>query len=179
MESKSLKILEQDVSGQRSDEQTFGSDPLQRVTLGYLINLIARLLAQSLKARNGVEGILPGQYPIVLELLTKDGPTQRDLCDFVKIEQSTMANTLKRMERDGIIERRASLEDGRQATVHLTERGRKLAEVAVVNAFDVNRVALEPLDREAQVQLRTSLIAMAERLESDLAEHRGGRGHGV
>ncbi len=158
-------------SSQFSD-QDFGVDPLQRVTLGYLINLLARLLAQSLKARNGADGILPGQFPIVLELLKSDGPTQRDLCEFVKIEQSTMANTLKRMERDGIIERRACLDDGRQATVHLTESGRALAQTAVINAFEVNRVALEALDKDAQVALRAGLTAMVERLEADIARHR-------
>ncbi|WP_084540159.1 MarR family winged helix-turn-helix transcriptional regulator [Azorhizobium doebereinerae] len=164
-------MSEQPSSAQFGD-QAFGSDPLQRVTLGYLINLLARLLAQSLKARNGVDGILPGQFPIVLELLKADGPTQRDLCEFVKIEQSTMANTLKRMERDGIIERRACADDGRQATVHLTEHGRTLAQAAVINAFEVNRVALEPLDKDAQVQLRAGLIAMVERLEADIARQR-------
>ena len=172
----SSNLLERKMSAQpdsaQFSDQEFGADPLQRVTLGYLINLLARLLAQSLKARNGVEGILPGQFPIVLELLKSDGPTQRDLCEFVKIEQSTMANTLKRMERDGIIERRACADDGRQATVHLTASGRALAQTAVINAFDVNRVALEALDKDAQVQLRAGLIAMVERLEADIARHR-------
>lgn len=176
MDSKSYNLSEHGAPEQSSNaqygDQAFGSDPLQRVTLGYLINLLARLLAQSLKTRNGPEGILPGQFPIVLELLRADGPTQRDLCEFVKIEQSTMANTLKRMERDEIIERRACVDDGRQATVHLTERGRHLSQDAVVNAFEVNRVALEPLDKNAQVQLRAWLIAMVEQLETDSARRR-------
>ncbi|MGU3495282.1 MarR family winged helix-turn-helix transcriptional regulator [Xanthobacteraceae bacterium A53D] len=176
MDTKSYNLLEQNQSDQSSNaqygDQAFGTDPLQRVTLGYLINLLARLLAQSLKARNGMDGILPGQFPIVLELLRADGPTQRDLCEFVKIEQSTMANTLKRMERDNIIERRACIDDGRQATVHLTEHGRGLAQAAVVNAFDVNRIALEPLNKDAQIQLRSWLITMVEQLEADGARQR-------
>ncbi|GGF80372.1 hypothetical protein GCM10007301_45600 [Azorhizobium oxalatiphilum] len=176
MDSKSYHVSEHSAADHTSStqygDQAFGADPLQRVTLGYLINLQARLLAQSLKMRNGADGILPGQFPIVLELLRADGPTQRDLCEFVKIEQSTMANTLKRMERDEIIERRACVDDGRQATVHLTERGRTLAQDAVVNAFEVNRIALEPLDKNAQVQLRAWLIAMVEQLEADGAKRR-------
>lgn len=152
--------------------QGFSTDPLQRVTLGYLINLIARLLAQTLKVRNGPGGILPGQFPIILELLKEGGLTQRELCEHVKVEQATMANTLKRMERDGLLVRQSCDEDGRQSRIHLTERGASLSKVAVVNALDVNKIALSGLDGSEQAHLRTVLIEMAERLEADLARYR-------
>lgn len=142
--------------------------PLHRMTLGYLISLLARLLAQSLKARNGPDGILPGQYPIAVELLAQDGMSQRDLCEVVRIEQATMANTLKRMERDGLITRRQSAEDGRLATIHLTEAGARLTRAAVLNAAEVNGVALEGLDPAAQAALRDMLIDLTERLEADI-----------
>ena len=156
-----------------TDAQGFSSDdPLQRVTLGYLVNLLARLLAQSLKVRDGPGGILPGQFPIVLELLKAEGLTQRELCDYVKVEQGTMANTLKRMERDGLLERYECDEDARQSRIHLTERGANLARVAVVNALEVNKVALSGLDEPTRAQLRSLLIGMVERLESDLGRFR-------
>lgn len=142
--------------------------PQHRMTLGYLISLLARLLAQSLKVRNGPDGILPGQYPIAVELLAQDGMSQRDLCEVVRIEQATMANTLKRMERDGLITRRQSAEDGRLATIHLTEAGASLTRAAVLNAVEVNGVALEGLDLPAQMALRDMLIDLTERLEADI-----------
>lgn len=142
--------------------------PLQQQTVGYLINLIARLLAQSLKARNGNSGIMPGQYPIALELLRHDGATQRDLCEAVRIEQATVANTLKRMERDGIVERRPSSENARLATNHLTLKGGRLAAAAVKNALDVNRIAFEGLNDHQVAELRETLSGIAFRLEGDL-----------
>lgn len=146
------------------------ADPMQRETVGYLINLIARLLAQALKARNGGEGILPGQYPLALELLRHDGATQRELCEAVRLEQATVANTLKRMERDGLVERKPTSDNARLATNHLTAKGRALARVAVENALDVNQTALEGLDAEACAALRQTLSGIALRLESDLAK---------
>lgn len=142
--------------------------PLQQETVGYLINLIARLLAQSLKARNGAGGVMPGQYPIALELLRHDGATQRDLCDAVRIEQATVANTLKRMERDGLVERRPTSDNARLATNHLTPLGRRLAAIAVENALDVNRVAFEGLDPAQCSELRETLSGIAFRLEAEL-----------
>ncbi|MEP9356697.1 MarR family winged helix-turn-helix transcriptional regulator [Xanthobacter sp. KR7-65] len=150
------------------EPEGFEIAPLHRMTLGYLISLLARLLAQSLKVRNGPDGILPGQYPVAVELLTHDGMSQRDLCEAVRIEQATMANTLKRMERDGLITRRQSAEDGRLATIHLTEYGARLARASVRNAAEVNTVALEGLDPAAQTALRDMLIGLTERLEADL-----------
>ncbi len=149
-------------------EDGFDPDPLHSMTLGYLVNLIARLMAQALKTRNGPDGILPGQYPVALELLMRDGMSQRDLCEAVRIEQATMANTLKRMERDGLIVRRQSAEDGRLSTIHLTPRGRKLTRAAVDNVAEINRLALQGLDRHTQAELRDTLLALAERLEQDV-----------
>jgi DNA-binding MarR family transcriptional regulator len=137
-------------------------------SLGYQFGLIARLLAQSLKKRNGKDGILPGQFPIAIELMANDGTTQRELCVLVKIDQSTMASTLKRIERNGIIRRKASPRDGRQATIHLTAKGRRLSELAVENARAVNRIAFEDLDPEATAQLRDALGHIIDRLSHDV-----------
>ena len=156
---------------ERAIEDTLGIEPpqpLQQETVGYLINLIARLLAQSLKARNGAGGVMPGQYPIALELLRHDGATQRDLCEAVRIEQATVANTLKRMERDGLVERRPTSDNARLATNHLTPLGRRLAAIAVENALDVNRVAFEGLDPAQCSELRETLSGIAFRLEAEL-----------
>jgi DNA-binding MarR family transcriptional regulator len=143
-------------------------------TLGYLINLSARLLAQSLRARNGPDGILPGQFPIVLQLLRDNGLSQRDLCARVRIEQSTMANTLKRMERGGIITRALSRGNRRQQAIYLTPKGRALAEEAVENAAEVNRLALSGLDECARLQLRQMLLTMTVSLERDIGARPAG-----
>ena len=48
--------------------------------------------------------------------------TQAELLDLIGIEQPTMAFTLRRMERDGIIERSPDPEHGRKSLVKLTAR---------------------------------------------------------
>lgn len=60
-----------------------------------------------------------------------------------------MANTLKRMERDGLIERRAHEGDARARTIHLTERARDLQGPAQAEAQAVNaRATAEMSDEE-------------------------------
>ncbi|HEY8111643.1 MAG TPA: helix-turn-helix domain-containing protein [Actinomycetes bacterium] len=41
-------------------------------------------------------GVVPGQFAQLLALYEEDDLTQRELCDRIRIEQATMANTLQR-----------------------------------------------------------------------------------
>ena len=105
---------------------------------GYLANHQARLFAQALAERINPMGLAPAQFQCLLELWREDGLTQRDLVQRLDVEQATMANTLKRMERDGLIERRAHEGDARARTIHLTGRARDLQGPAQAEAQAVN-----------------------------------------
>lgn len=137
-------------------------------SLGYQISLLARLLAQGLKRRNGAKGLLPGQYPIALALLHEERLSQKDLCARVRIEQGTMANTLKRMERDGLVTRSPAPEGGRLAHVRLSPRGRMLTEAAAENANHLNAVTVSGLGEADAAVLQSGLARMIENLEADL-----------
>ena len=116
---------------------------------GYLANHQARLFAQALAERINPMGLAPAQFQCLLELWREDGLTQRDLVQRLDVEQATMANTLKRMERDGLIERRAHAGDARARTIHLTERARDLQGPAQAEAQAVNaRATAEMSDEE-------------------------------
>jgi len=49
---------------------------------------------------------MPAQFLALSELWGDDGLTQRELAERLGVEQATMANTLARMERDRLVERR-------------------------------------------------------------------------
>ena len=102
-------------------------DPLLRLeSLGYLTNHLARLLAHALAERIAGYGVVPGQFAQLLALYERDGQTQRGLCDRVRVEQATMAKTLQRMERDGLVRCLPDAEDRRRIRVFLTDRARSL-----------------------------------------------------
>ncbi|WP_026616731.1 MarR family winged helix-turn-helix transcriptional regulator [Ensifer aridi] len=96
----------------------------------YLASLVARSLARALQERGQKLGFAPGQFPILLELWSEDGLTQKQLLDRLDIEQATMANTLARMERDGLILRRRHPSDRRSQQIFLTERAREMEAAA-------------------------------------------------
>ena len=72
---------------------------------GYLSNHLARLFALLLHNALKPLGVSPAYMPILLELWQADNLSQQDLVVRCDLSQATVANTLSRMERDGLIQR--------------------------------------------------------------------------
>lgn len=106
----------------------------RRESAAYLASLLAKEASLALQEHAGDAGLAPGQFPVLLELWNGDGVTQRELVDRLDIEQATMASTLARMERDGLVSRRRHPTDRRAQLIFLTARGRNLRETAVTAA---------------------------------------------
>lgn len=129
---------------------------------GFLANHMARLFAKGLQQRIRPLGLAPAQFMTLLELWEHDGIAQRDLIQKLDVEQATMANTLIRMERDGLIERRSHPGDGRSQSIHLTPKAIALREAAMAAAMAQNEVALADLtpdERRAFLDLMRRVIA--------------------
>jgi DNA-binding MarR family transcriptional regulator len=101
--------------------------PLRPATsAGYQVNRLARLFEAALRARIAAYGVVPGQFPALLALYERDGQTQQELCRIASVDQSTMAKTLARMKRDGLVRAERDSHDGRRTRYYLTARARGL-----------------------------------------------------
>jgi DNA-binding MarR family transcriptional regulator len=146
------------------------SDALERrESLGYQVNHLARLLAQALAAGIAPHGVVPGQFAQLLALFEQDGLSQRELCDRVRIEQATMANTLKRMERDGLVRCVPDPDDRRRIRVYLTDRARQIQHDLIAAARQVNAAATAGLT-ESQI---ATYLHVTSRLISNLEDESG------
>ncbi len=129
---------------------------------GYLANHMARLFAAGLHRRIQPLGLAPAQFMVLLILWGQDRQTQSELTRALDVEQATMANTLRRMERDGLITRRPCETDRRARLICLTDRARGLQSPATNAAQDQNRVALAGLSGDEQqllIELMQRVIA--------------------
>lgn len=141
--------------------------PLPRkASLGYQVNHLGRLMAQALRARIAPLGVVPGQFAQLLALYERDGQSQRELCERVRIEQPTMANTLQRMERDGLVRRLPDPGDRRRAVVMLTERARDLEDDLVGAARTVNSDATRNLGDDELAPFMATLARIIGNLEA-------------
>lgn len=119
---------------------------------GYLTNHMARLFFEELRKRIEYLGIVPGQFPALLALWEREGQTQRDLVEQLDIEQATMANTLNRMERDGLITRTDHPTDKRARVIFLTDKARTIRDDAYAAASTVNEIAMANLSSKEREQ---------------------------
>src|SRR6218665_1685061 len=91
---------------------------------GYMTNWVGRLMVREIDAYLSPHGLSVGYMPVFFALAVEAVMTQRDLAIMAQVEQPTMAATLARMERDGLIERRANPGDRRSALISLSATGR-------------------------------------------------------
>jgi len=140
-----------------------GAALARKASVGYQVNHLARLLAQALRERIEPLGVAPGQFAQLLALYEQDGLSQAELCARVRIEQPTMANTLARMQRDGLIDRVPDPADGRRALVMLTPRARELQDQLIAAARAVNITATRGLD---QPQTTAFLAALGHAIKN-------------
>lgn len=101
----------------------------------YLASQLAKGFSRALQQHAAGLGFSPGQFPVLIELWAEDGLTQKQLLERVDVEQATMANTLSRMERDSLIERKPHPSDKRAQLVYLTDKGSALQKGAVEAAM--------------------------------------------
>ena len=71
-------------------------------------------------------GLTYPQYLVMLVLWEQDGPTVSALGSRLFLDSGTLTPLLKRLEGQGLVERRRGAEDERTVTVHLTRDGRAL-----------------------------------------------------
>jgi DNA-binding MarR family transcriptional regulator len=134
-------------------------------SLGYQIALLNRLYDRRLQDVLGELGVAPGQFAPLVMLFEQDGLTQAELCRRINVEQPTMANTLDRMERDGLIKRQPDPKDRRRATVHLTERANGMRATVMDRARQVSGQAVHRFTVAEQEQLFAMLGRIAENLK--------------
>ena len=133
----------------------------------YLAGQLARGFARSLQRRAMLLGFSPGQFPVLLELWQEDGLMQKQLLDRLEVEQATLANTLARMERDGLIGRKPHPRDRRAQIILLTELGRDLERQAIDAAAEADAALFDgfrQFERELMMEYMRMAIENARKL---------------
>ncbi len=140
-------------------------------SLGYLVNKLARAFAQALGLRLAQHQVTVAQWAVLMFLWAEDGPTQRTLSRHVAIEEATMARTIDRMERDGLVRRVRNSGDRRQLNIFLTPRAIGLRDALVPLAMDVNASATATLSAAERDLAESLMRRMVSALASSPLPH--------
>jgi DNA-binding MarR family transcriptional regulator len=150
-------------AGGEADQGVYAIDD----NLGYLVNRAARLMEQMFSRRLRRHDVALAQWAILLFLYARDGRTQRELSRVVAIEPPTVARTIDRMVRDGLVRREPHPRDGRATRILMTPRALALREELVAESRTANQFAARVLSDDELDTLKTLLRRVIDGLTEE------------
>lgn len=112
----------------------------------------------------------PGAHLVLSVLAVSDGVNQLELVRATHLRAPTVSVILKKMEAEGIVERRNDPDDLRAVRVYLTEMGRALDRENIARILKIDAVALRGLDEEERTTLMRILPKLRDNLLADFSE---------
>lgn len=132
---------------------------------GYWINRASRTIVRQLDAKLRPHGFALSYLPVLRALADGKARSQTDLAAAAGVEQPSMAETLVRMVRDGVVERAPNPNDRRGSLVSVTRQARTRfpkAREAIVGAEEAAMAGLSASERETLRDLLKRVVANLE-----------------
>ena len=144
------------------------TDPRRDGTLSYLIQDLARLMAQRFEERARRLGLTRAQWALIAALFRREGSSQADLAEHLEITPIAMGRLVERMEKAGWVEKRGEPADRRACRLYLTERAHRVRPQLRALTDHLQAHALRALDAQEQERFIAQLRLVRETLAVDL-----------
>ncbi len=135
-----------------------------RGTVTYRLSQAAH--AYRVRARGQLSriGLHPGQESLLKAVAARDGMKMSELAEALGVRPPTVTKMIGRLAAQDYVERRAAAGDGRQATVVLTERGRRA--IATIDRVwtRLEKVALADINGKDRKRLKKLLRQIGRNL---------------
>ncbi|RXJ81957.1 MarR family winged helix-turn-helix transcriptional regulator [Arcobacter sp. F2176] len=133
---------------------------------GVLVANIRNLLKNRLEKDLQEYGISPSESIIIRRLCEKDNLTQRELAKDTYFKQSSLTLLIDKLEKKGMVERRAKKNDRRAYLICITNEGKKLEQILKDASKKVEEEALKGIDKEKEALLIKTLKNIHSNLKS-------------
>ena len=147
----------------------------QEMTLGQLMGQVCRLSGARMRIKMEKIGLHRGQGFVLLHLWHRDGMAQQEIARAKHVSSATITNTIKRMERDGWVERRRDPQDDRVMRVYLTQKAQALRDEAHISFREIDDEIAGALTEDERVEFRRLLLKVYDQLVP--SSRRGSRMH--
>jgi DNA-binding MarR family transcriptional regulator len=125
------------------------------------------------RASNAIAAELKGlglsipQFDLLSTLTEQEGLSQQELAERLYVTKGNVSGLLDRMVEAGLVERRAIPDDRRSNALHLTPKGRSLAEQGIAAQKAYVARTLGTLDPRDLADLERLVLAWRERARAD------------
>lgn len=144
---------------------TAGTEIVGRGDLGFLLAKATQhwneLLAERFAAA-GYRDVRPSYGSVLLPLYEEDGLRIGELARRSHLSKQTMTEMIRRLGRDGLVERRPDPADGRASRIFLTARSHRFEPVAAATLRELDQLARTRLGARRIEGFRRALIELIE-----------------
>jgi DNA-binding MarR family transcriptional regulator len=145
------------------DEEMAGVDQVE--SIGYWLFYAQRcvsyafyeLLKSACQQRDKAYIITPPQWGVLVLLLSEDGITSGVIAQKRGVDAPTITGIIKRLEQNGLLERRHDLHDRRIVKVFLTTEGREITASLLADVKTFNDTVLHDFSQQEQDDLLVKL----------------------
>jgi DNA-binding MarR family transcriptional regulator len=134
-----------------------------RDDLGFLLAKATQRWNELLADRFAAAGfgdVRPSYGSVLLPLYEEDGLRMGELARRARLSKQTMTEMIRRLERDGLIERRPDPSDARASLIFLTARSRRFEPVAAGVLAELDRLARRRLEPGRVAELKATLVEL-------------------
>lgn len=110
-------------------------------------------------------GLYAGQDAILFVVLSNPGITQQELSDMLAVSKSTIGTSLKRMEKMGLVERKAYAQDSRCKCIFITEDGKKLADLCQQELMEFHHFIFSTFSESEIQQINLIFTQLCKRID--------------
>jgi DNA-binding MarR family transcriptional regulator len=140
-------------------------DALGRDDLGFLLAKATQHWNELLAARFAAAGyadVRPSYGSVLLPLFEEDGLRMGELARRARLSKQTMTSMIRRLEGDGLIERRTDPTDARASLIFLTARSRRFEPVAEATLAELDGLARRRLGARGIASAKMALRLLME-----------------
>lgn len=143
--------------------------------IAWKIGLIYRLHIQNISSIYENYGLYAGQTRILHTIAEMSGSTQKEIAERLDISPPSLAVSIKRLQKAGIVEKAADNSDLRNNRIFITEKGRQIQAETVSELIKVDNYLLNGFS-PAETQ---QLVAYLTRIYTNLKEAKDEPAHKI
>lgn len=129
------------------------------------------MIARSLDSIANIEfkecNLTKGQYLYVIRIYENPGIIQEELSDMIKVDKTTISRAVKKLEKDGFIEKKSDEENKKIKRLYVSKKGEEVYDFIKRENDYSNEIALKGLSKSEAEEIEKLLIKVRKNVEKD------------
>ncbi|MBP2025543.1 MarR family winged helix-turn-helix transcriptional regulator [Peptoniphilus stercorisuis] len=129
------------------------------------------MIARSLDSIANIEfkecNLTKGQYLYVIRIYENSGIIQEELSDMIKVDKTTISRAVKKLEKDGFIEKKSDEENKKIKRLYVSKKGEEVYDFIKRENDYSNEIALKGFSKREAEEIEKLLIKVRKNVEKD------------